>query len=132
MAQRISPYGYLNIINDKLLYFNAGSAEQFTKGAAEIGALGEPIIDIGAGGYMKKSDKQLWITFLERSPLKKLMLNPDFAYEAFCYELMNHEFCYTNDPDDALSALGMDWDDVERKPEIMEMLKKAMRICAQE
>lgn len=118
---------------DALPLFWAFNNEQFTKGMAKIGATEKKeLVSIGNGGFMKKVDTQLWVNFLNDNALETLMLDPDFAYQAFCYELINHEFCYTNDPDDALSALGMEWDEVQRKPEIMAMLKKAMQVAAYE
>ena len=56
----------------------------------------------------------------------------DFAYEAFSYELANHEYCITCDEEPALRALGLSSDDVENCPLMLEAFKKAEKECRYE
>ena len=65
--------------------------------------------------------------FLERSDreLAEAMKDDDFLYDAFNYELANHEFCYTDDISDALDALGLSWEQIKDDQRIMRILKKA-------
>lgn len=50
-----------------------------------------------------------------------------FIYEMFLYELDNHEFGYTQDPEDTLTALGYTADEVQRDPRLKRGLEKAMK-----
>lgn len=56
----------------------------------------------------------------------------DFAYEAFRYELGNHEYCYTRNFSPALRALGLSSDDVNNCPLMLEAFKKAEKECRYE
>ena len=53
------------------------------------------------------------------------MKDDDFLYDAFNYELANHEFCYTDDISDALDALGLSWEQIKDDQRIMTILKRA-------
>jgi hypothetical protein len=62
--------------------------------------------------------------------LKVAMQDPSFAFEAFNYELGNHEYCYTYELDDTLDALGLTIDEINSSPIMADALKRA--IAAQE
>ena len=64
--------------------------------------------------------------------LKALETDSEFAYEAFRYELANHEYCITCDETPALRALGLSSDDVENCPLMLEAFKKAEKECRYE
>ena len=49
-----------------------------------------------------------------------------FIYEMFLFELDNHEFGYTQDTEDALTALGYTVDEVQRDPRLKRGLEKAI------
>lgn len=61
------------------------------------------LIKIGGFGVMKKSDK--------------------FAFNAFKYELANHEFVITYDYEDALDALELEYSELDSR--LLDLLKKA-------
>lgn len=56
----------------------------------------------------------------------------DFAYEAFRYELANHEYCITCDETPALRALCLTVDDIKESPLMLEAFKKAEKECRYE
>ena len=56
----------------------------------------------------------------------------DFAYEAFSYELANHEYCYTRNFSPAIRALGLSSDDINDCPLMLEAFKKAEKECRYE
>ena len=90
------------------------------------------ILSIGGGGYVRKDDAKAMHEMFDRheSEMKTAMQDYDFAFEAFNYELGNHEYCYTGELDDTLDALGLTIDDINANPMMADALKRA--IAAQE
>jgi hypothetical protein len=116
-------------INDFQGIFFAFSNEQFKEGMASLGLQAEDtkkIYSIGAGGYILKDRAKDFYAMLERfdSEKKELRKQEKTLVEALVYELKNHEFCITLDPNDALNALGWSAKDIEPK-----LLKKAMSLA---
>lgn len=85
------------------------------------------LLHIGHGAYILAQDEKLIDEFLERSDreLSEAMKDDDFLYDAFNYELANHEFCYTDDISDALDALGLTWEQIKDDKRIITILKRA-------
>ena len=80
---------------NNLPIFWAFSNEQFHKACEErnIPLDGSvKLVALGSGGYCKKSDYPMIEAFLSKDPLKKLMSDYDFAFDAFYYEMGNHEY----------------------------------------
>lgn len=90
------------------------------------------ILSIGGGGYVRKDDAKAMKEMFTRheSELKAAMQDYDFAFEAFNYELANHEYGYTGELDDTLDALGLTIDEINADPKMADALKRA--IAAQE
>ena len=53
------------------------------------------------------------------------MKNDKFLFQAFRYELGNHEFCITYDPEDTLRTLGLELKDIEEEGRIQNIYEKA-------
>lgn len=88
-----------------------------------------------AGGAILNSSAQEYMAMSERhyEELQSNLRNDsEFAYEAFRYELANHEYCITCDEEPALRALGLSSDDVENCPLMLEAFKKAEKECRYE
>ena len=105
-------------------------SDQFNKMMLDFGHTKEnpvKVISIGYGGYIRADDEALIDEFLERSDreLLEAMRDDAFLYDAFNYELSNHEFCYTDDITDTLDALGLTWEQIKDDKRIMRILKKA-------
>lgn len=85
------------------------------------------LLHIDHGAYILAQDEKLIDEFLERSDreLSEAMKDDEFLYDAFNYELANHEFCYTDDISDALDALGLTWEQIKDDKRIMRILQKA-------
>lgn len=90
------------------------------------------ILSIGGGGYIRRSDADAFKEMFARheSELKAAMQDYEFAFEAFNYELANHEYCITYDLDDTLDALGLTMDEIKADPQMLHILERA--IAAQE
>lgn len=81
---------------DNLPIFWAFSNKQFEEAMQQRGLTindTDKIFSLGHGGYALKSDKDVILAFLnKKDPLPELMKNPVFAFDAFYYEMCNHEF----------------------------------------
>lgn len=104
--------------------FWAFNNEQFDKGIKKLNlAEGEKVVSIGAGGYVAKSRVDSFLELMKRHKAEReeLRRNEKEIIKALAYELWNHEYCISGDPQDALNALGID----EIDPKI---LKKAITL----
>ena len=111
--------------------FWAFSNEQMKEGIEKHGVNeNNKIVNIGAGGFVLKSRLQEFKDLLARhaQELKDLKKNEKELVSAIAYQLNNHEYCITGDPQDALDALGIDRAELDPK-----ILKKAiaqsMEVC---
>lgn len=62
----------------------------------------------------------------QEKALKEAMQQPVFAYDAFNYELSNHEYCVSGDPDDALAMLDLTLEQVQQDKILLKAFKKAV------
>lgn len=79
----------------------------------------DKIVSVGAGCFMRKSDKQMFYDMCDRHD-KELdeaiagdPTGDGFIYQMFDFELGNHEYAYTCDLEDTLNALGLTEADIE-------------------
>ena len=91
--------------------FFAFSNEQLKEGMIKIGLKEDDygsLVSIGAGGYLRKDKREDFKALFARQDKERKELRKDEArlVEALVYELGNHEYCITGNPEDALSALG--------------------------
>lgn len=104
--------------------FFAFSASQLEEGLLKVQATSKEIVSIGMGGFLRKDKVGLFDKLIERQAKerKELRANEKELVNAIAYELANHEYCITGDPQDALDALGLSIK--ELAPEV---LKKAIK-----
>ena len=107
----------------------AFSQEQFEEGKARLGVTdNKELLSIGAGGFIRKSDREEFDNlFIQLDKELAENLNDDeFLYEAFLYELANHEYCYSWDLTDSLDVLGLTVEQVKSDDRMYSILKKAL------
>lgn len=114
----------------------AFSDEQFYKGIREKWGYGKTdvkkILSIGAGGFIRKSDRDALEEMLQRhrDELKKAIdadhVGSGFIFEMFDTELSNHEYCVTCDITDTLNACGISRATLEGSAALKYGLKKAI------
>lgn len=82
---------------------------QLETGLAKLNITRAEASPIPGGGFIRKSDKQAFLSLLDkhRAERDQALKNDDFVIEAIEYELSNHEFCITHNPQPALSAVGV-------------------------
>ena len=108
----------------------AFSNKQFEEGKKKLGVKDDnELYSIGGGGFIKKVDAPLLDEMVDRHnrEYKELIQDDEFLYSAFYYELGNHEYCITLDPEDALDALWLTVEEMENDPRLMKIFLTAKR-----
>ena len=93
----------------------------------------DKIYSIGAGGYIRKSDSNAFDEMFKRhrkeieDEIEKDKKGTGFIYSMFRYELANHEYCITYDIEPTLDALGLTVDEINKKENLLNGLRKALK-----
>lgn len=112
----------------------AFSNEQFEKMMQKWGltvADTDKICSIGAGCFIRKSDKETFFNMLKRfkdetdAAIAADTTGDGFIYDMFYYELANHEYCITYEYDETFDALGLTEEQVFADKRLLHGLKKA-------
>ncbi len=118
----------------------AYSEEQLKDAMKKLGVSSPDELLRGPSGCLfRKQDRELihnTIRKLDTELKECLHESYSFAYDAFKYELGNHEYCITYDAGDALTALSLnyDWDtgrckELETNPDLQRAFDDAVRDC---
>ena len=86
------------------------------------------VFGIGGGGFIRKTDSVAFGEMnqkLNKEFNDKIKNDDNFVYEAFLYELGNHEYCITWDLEPTLDSLGLTMEQVENDERLSTILKKA-------
>ena len=106
----------------------AFSNEQFNEGLKKLDATPKEIVSLGYGSYIRKadvSDFEKMITRLNNEKSEMLNNNDRYTYQAFLYELANHEYGYTYDIEPTLQALNLTADQVANDHRLVSILNDA-------
>ena len=106
----------------------AFSNEQFEDGMKKLGVKSKnKLVSIGYGGFIRETDAEAYVKMVKRmdDEDREAMKDPQYCYEAFLYELGNHEYVITYDLEDTLNALGLTVKEVEENPMLIDALKRA-------
>lgn len=108
----------------------AFSNEQLEQGKTQLGVSdNKELLSIGDGGFIRKTDRQAYLDMVDylNEKLQQGLFNDDeFLYEAFLYELGNHEYCITYDLTDMLDTLCLDEEQVRNNPRMNKILNTAL------
>lgn len=110
-------------------YLEKLAAWNITEAEADAGA----VIGIGAGGFIRSSDRDLVIdTFKRHREERAAAIAADqngtgYIYEMFLYELNNHEYSYTGDVSETLAALHITAEDINSNAALQNGLKAAVK-----
>ena len=89
----------------------------------------DKIVSIGAGCFIRKSDKDSFLSMCKRHDEEMEKAKQDggatFYYDMFYHELKNHEYGYTGDSEETLNSLGYTLEEVKENPVAWEALHKA-------
>lgn len=120
-------------VNDFPMAF-AFSDKQFEEGMKKLGldpSDTDKVYSLGGGGFYRKVDAESLHEMFERHEKQmQQAINDDetgngFIYDMFDYELGNHEYGYTRDVSETLSALGLTLEDVNSDERLISGLRKA-------
>ena len=108
----------------------AFSEKEFNDKLKEHNLTKNDIISIGAGGFIKKEHRELYLNEMNRlnnyDPFKQIKHDDVEVKKAFIYELANHEYCITYNLDDALDALNITFEEIKKDPRLKKILKEAV------
>lgn len=114
--------------------FFAFDAGQFKEGLNRLQAKEKDVIRISGGGFILKDRAEELSNMLQnfRKAREKAIADPDtgkdFARDMFLYELVNHEYTYTGDPEEAVNALGYTRKDINHNAVLKSALQEAINI----
>ena len=112
----------------------AFNMKQFEDGMKALGLTKDDtdkIVSIPGGGFVRKTDAGAFMDMIKRHRDKhQAAINADtdgtgYIYEMFDYELSNHEYSYTYDPEPALNALGLTLQEVKANPIMLAAFNRA-------
>ena len=92
----------------------------------------DKICSLGAGTYIRKTDKEAFCTLINRLTSEKEnaiaadLTGDGFIFDMFVYELANHEYCITYDLEDTLDALGLTAEEINADKQLTHGLNKAI------
>lgn len=109
----------------------AFSNEQFENGKIKLGINNNnELLSIGGGGYIRKTDREAFdnlYTNLDQELINNLNNDDEFLYQAFIYELANHEYCISCDLSDTMDCLGLNINKVRNDLRMNNILNKAIK-----
>lgn len=87
-------------------------------------------VSVGAGGVVAKKDLQRYVAMLiqHSKEQKEFDANSENLYQRILNEMYNHEYGFTQDPEDTLYALGRDYSDLQ-DPRFRAAWSKAEKEC---
>lgn len=112
----------------------AFSKKQFAEGLQKLAVSVEEVISIGAGGFIRLSDKEAFETLVDSldEKLKTSLEDDEFVFQMFEYELGNHEYCISGNNEEVLRACGLGIESLndERLNKLYKQAKKSyLRGC---
>ena len=121
---------------DSFPMFFAFNRNQFDEGMRSLGLKPsdtKKIYSIGAGGFIRKTDSDALHEMLDRHADEMMAaIDADktgdgFIFDMFNYELANHEYNYTHDPEPTLDSLGLTMEIVKADNRLLHGWRKATR-----
>ena len=112
----------------------AFNMKQFEEGMKSLGLTKDDtdkIVSIHAGGFIRKTDAGAFVDMFKcHNDKHQAEIHADtdgtgYIYEMFEYELANHEYSHTCNPEPALKALGLTLAEVEANPIMLAAFNRA-------
>lgn len=121
-----------NDFSEKHIYWIfAFSNKEFDEKLKEHDLTKKDIISIGAGGFIKREHRELYLNKLNElnncDPFEQIKHDDAEVKKAFIYELANHEYCITYNLDDALDALGITFEELENDERLLKIMIQAQK-----
>lgn len=94
----------------------------------------DKIISIGSGCFIRKKDKQAFLDMMDRHSKERALfkLDDDNLIDMLRYELANHEYIISHDPEDTLEACGYTMNNLKNNDRLQRLFEKAKRLYFQD
>ena len=105
------------MINDFPMTF-AFSNKQLEEAKEKMGVTNnEELITVGSGAIIRKTDAKSYNEMIKtlNQESEEAIKDDDYLYEGFLYELGNHEYCITHDPEPTLDCFGIGVEDIDER-----------------
>ena len=117
------------LLNDFPMTF-AFSNKQFVKAKEKLGVTdNDELLTIPCGGIIRKTDQKAYGELIQNfmQSTEEAQKDDDYLYQGFLYELGNHEYCITGDPESTLQCFGLTIEDVTTDIRLWDIFKKARK-----
>ena len=115
------------LVNDFPLGF-AFSKKQFEEMKVKLNVTSDSeLFSLSNGGFIHKTDSDKYHSLMLQlhDETEKAMRDYDYVYHGFLYELGNHEYCITYDPESTLDCFNLTIEQVENDERLKSIFKKA-------
>ena len=115
------------MINDFPMAF-AFSEKQFEEAKEKLGVKSnDELLSIPSGGMIRKIDSEALNTLYKTMNRETEEAQKDdvYMYQGFLYELGNHEYIYTGDPEQTLECFNLTIEEVNKDIRLLTIFKKA-------
>lgn len=116
-------------INDFPMGF-AITAKQFEEVKKKLNVKSnDELLRIFGNGFIRKSDQEAYTKLMDdiHKETEEAMKDDEYLFQGFLYELGNHEYCITYDPEDTLSCFGLTVKDLEADERLSTIFLKARK-----
>ena len=120
IAKQVSEFPMAFAFNDKQL----AEAKQKLEVADH-----KELVHVGGGCLIRRIDKPAFNAMHEATKTERAeaMLDDDYLYDGFLYELGNHEYCITYDPTDTLDCFDLTLAELNKDARMLEIFKRARK-----
>ena len=106
----------------------AFSNKQFEEAKEKLNVTSnDELLSIPGGGMIRKTDREAYTKLFKdmNKETEEAQKDDEYIYESFLYELANHEYGITYDPEPTLEACGYTVEEVTNDSRLVDMFKKA-------
>jgi len=117
------------MVNDFPMAF-AFSNKQFEEAKEKLGVeSNDELLSVPGGGIIRKTDQEAFTKQYHQrnNEIEDALKDDEYLYEGFLYELANHEYCITGDPESTLDCFGLTVDEVQADERLLTIFKKARK-----
>lgn len=117
------------MVNDFPMGF-AFSDKQFKEAKEKLGVKNnKELLSLGSGGFIRKADNEAYGKLLISitKDTAEAIQDDDYLYQGFLYELGNHEFCITGDPESTLDCFNLTIEEVQSDKRLLRIFTGAKR-----
>lgn len=117
------------MVNDFPMGF-AFSDKQFEEAKEKLGVKNnKELLSLGSGGFIRKTDNEAYGKLLVSmtKDTDEAVKDDEYLFQGFLYELGNHEFCITYDPESTLDCFNLTIEEVQSDKRLLKIFVKARK-----